>query len=192
MACADLDWTTYAIEPPAGQLRIADPRASQLLQGVYGEIAELFPGNFVGTGGDEVNMACYHHDRPTQQALEITGRSLASVYAGFVNDTHQTIMRAGKNPLVWEELAAGQHAVELDSKVVVGAWKGRDTLNEILRAGFRVVQMSWDAFYLDCGRGSWVSHARIYWGEVASSAEALYLMSFNNTGGIRRFVVPVQ
>ena len=113
-------------------------------------------GNFFCTGGDEVNLLCYEDDPQTQASLRTQNKTLLEALAHFVTHIHDTIQRAGKTPLVWEDSVIGDTAVPAHPGVIVIAWKGVETFASILAAGFRVLQASSEHFYLDCGMGGWV------------------------------------
>lgn len=154
VACSRMDWQKYAVQPPAGQLRIADPRATELITSIYDEVTQLLPGNFFVTGGDEVNRACYIEDQATQALLQTQGRTLDEALQDFTLASHTTISANGKTPVIWEESAL---ELSLAETVVAIAWKGSSTFKKLLNAGRRVIQASSDYFYLDCGMGGWVS-----------------------------------
>lgn len=52
-------WTTYANEPPAGQLRFMLPEAGTQIRGVLSELEKVLPSRYFATGGDEINEAIY-------------------------------------------------------------------------------------------------------------------------------------
>ncbi|KAG0144727.1 hypothetical protein CROQUDRAFT_134216 [Cronartium quercuum f. sp. fusiforme G11] len=55
IACKDFQpWNLFAAEPPAGQLRIADENALELIESIYGFVCDQFPGTLFSSGGDEV------------------------------------------------------------------------------------------------------------------------------------------
>jgi hexosaminidase len=58
-----------AIEPPAGQLRVANNETIQFTAGLVKAMSSMFPSKFFNTGGDEINANCYAMDNQTQQEL---------------------------------------------------------------------------------------------------------------------------
>ena len=150
---------TYAAEPPAGQLRITNSEAVKLVTSILSGLAKRLPGNFIHAGGDEVNRQCYADDAETQNALKASGESIDDAVTRFANTTTTSVLQAGKTPIVWEEYVTHENAKPLDPRVVVTAWRGAETLSKILEAGHRVIQVSYEYFYLDCGLGGWVNQA---------------------------------
>jgi len=57
-----LPWSTYANEPPVGQLHLASCATINFTVGLLSAVPELFPLTLFGTGGDEVNVQCYEDD----------------------------------------------------------------------------------------------------------------------------------
>ncbi|KAJ3559375.1 hypothetical protein NP233_g11277 [Leucocoprinus birnbaumii] len=64
-------WASFANEPPAGQLRLANQETIKFTTGLVKAIASMFPSKFFSTGGDEINANCYAKDNVTQQELEM-------------------------------------------------------------------------------------------------------------------------
>lgn len=182
IACSQKDWKTYAAEPPAGQLRITNAKAVKLVTSILTGLAKKLPGNFLHAGGDEVNRRCYEDDAETQSALNASGESLEEAVAGFANKTTFTVLQAGKTPIVWEEYVTHGSTASLDSQVVVTAWRGSETLSKILETGHRVIQVSYEYFYLDCGMGGW----------VRSSVCTSFLNDAGLTGRLGRLLVSIQ
>jgi len=56
-------------EPPAGQLRLANPDTIKFTTDLVKNIASMFPSQYFNTGGDEINANCYAKDNQTQQEL---------------------------------------------------------------------------------------------------------------------------
>jgi hexosaminidase len=101
IACAEASpWSTYANEPPSGQLRLASPATINFTVGLLSAIAELFPSTLFSTGGDEINVRCYQDDAQTQHDLD--GRTLEQALDAFVQATHGALKNLKKTPVVWE------------------------------------------------------------------------------------------
>jgi hexosaminidase len=101
VACAEATpWSTYANEPPAGQLRLASPATIDFTVGLLSAVADLFPSALFSTGGDEINAACYEADAQTQRDLD--GRTLDQALDAFTEATHGALRKLGKTPVVWE------------------------------------------------------------------------------------------
>jgi hexosaminidase len=101
VACAQATpWSTYANEPPAGQLRLASPSAVNFTVGMLSSVAGMFPSTLFSTGGDEINAKCYADDAQTQH--DLNGRTLEQALGAFTQATHGALKTLGKTPVVWE------------------------------------------------------------------------------------------
>lgn len=58
----------------------------------------------MSTGGDEVNLNCYNNDAETQAELKSSNQTLDEALNTFVQATHDALKKAGKTPLVKEEM----------------------------------------------------------------------------------------
>ena len=97
-------WAVYANEPPSGQLRIASPDTVNFTANLLVNAANLFSGNYFGTGGDEINAKCYADDPQTQSALNASGKTFAQAFDDFTQAEHKALRGVGKTAVVWEEL----------------------------------------------------------------------------------------
>ena len=101
VACAEATpWSTYANEPPAGQLRLASLDTIDFTVGLLRAVAGLFPSTLFSTGGDEINARCYADDTQTQR--DLNGRTLEQALDAFTQATHGALESLGKTPVVWE------------------------------------------------------------------------------------------
>jgi len=108
----------YANEPPAGQLRLASPDTIQFTTGLLVNAAELFPGNYFNTGGDEINAKCYADDPETQEALVASGKTFEQALDDFTQAEHKALKGVGKTAVVWEEMVLS-HQVTLANDTVI-------------------------------------------------------------------------
>ena len=114
IACPDATpWSTYANEPPAGQIRIANPAAVNFTGDMLAAIARTLPSSLFSIGGDEVNTNCYRDDSVTQQDLKDTGKTFDQALSDFVQSNQEVLASIGKTPVVWEGEAQPPRLVPL-------------------------------------------------------------------------------
>ncbi|PIL35146.1 hypothetical protein GSI_02935 [Ganoderma sinense ZZ0214-1] len=89
-------------KPPAGQLRLASPTATNFTAEMLAAVARMFPSTLMSTGGDELNTNCYAQDAETQEDLKSAGQTLEQALNVFTQKTHAAIEAVGKTPAVWE------------------------------------------------------------------------------------------
>ncbi|EJF60954.1 N-acetylhexosaminidase [Dichomitus squalens] len=148
-------WGTYANEPPAGQLRLANSTVTNYIADLFTAASELFPSTLFSTGGDELNTACYDIDEPTQAALNATGSTLEQALDQFTQVTHKALEVKGKTPAVWEEMVL-VHNVTISKESPVLVWISSENVKAVAEKGFKIIHAASDYFYLDCGHGAWV------------------------------------
>ncbi|KAF9649786.1 N-acetylhexosaminidase [Thelephora ganbajun] len=156
IACPEASpWTTYANEPPAGQLRLASSDTIKFTTGLLVNAAKLFPGNYFSTGGDEINAKCYADDPKTQEALAASGKTFEQALDVFTQAEHRALKDTGKTAVVWQEMVLS-HQVTLANDTVIMVWISSADAAAVVQKGFRIVHAPSDYFYLDCGGGGWV------------------------------------
>ncbi|GJE92637.1 glycoside hydrolase family 20 protein [Phanerochaete sordida] len=148
-------WSTFANEPPSGQLRFPSPSTRNFTASLLSAASTLFPSTLFSTGGDELNTPCYAADAETQQILNSTGQTLEGALSTFTQATHGALRAKGKTPIVWEEMVLDFN-VTLGNDTVVMVWISSQNAAAVAQKGFRLVHAPSDYFYLDCGGGEWI------------------------------------
>ncbi|CAD6931866.1 unnamed protein product [Tilletia controversa] len=150
------DWPSWSNEPPSGQLALNNSAARSFASDLIAATASLFPSLYFSTGGDEVNLACYN----ATTAAEID----APLLKPFIESVHDAVVKAGKRPLVWEEMAVDfpETGKSLRNGTIVEAWTSSARVETILKStneGVKLIHAPSDFFYLDCGAGGWLGDA---------------------------------
>ncbi|KAG9315523.1 hypothetical protein JVU11DRAFT_3139 [Chiua virens] len=148
-------WSTYANEPPAGQLRFALPEVVNFTTNLLTDVAATLPSSYFSTGGDELNTNCYVNDTLTQQQLNSTNTTLIQALQSFTNTTHSALIAQGKTPVVWEEMVL-QFNLTLSPETIIMVWISSEDAAAVAELGYRFVQAPSNYFYLDCGAGGWL------------------------------------
>ncbi|KAG7088854.1 hypothetical protein E1B28_012808 [Marasmius oreades] len=150
-------WTTYANEPPAGQLRLASDATVKFTANLIEAASSLFQSKFFSTGGDEVKQSCYRDDEETQQQLNASGKTVETALNDFMKATHEALHKNGKTAVVWQEMVL-EHKIELRNDTVIFVWISSTDVKAVAQAGFRLVHAASDYLYLDCGAGEWLGN----------------------------------
>ncbi|KIJ54483.1 glycoside hydrolase family 20 protein [Sphaerobolus stellatus SS14] len=148
-------WANFASEPPSGQLRMTSPQAMQFAASIFSSVSSVFPSKYISTGGDEINTACYMSDNQTQADLKASGQTLEQALNTFTQATHGALKKAGKTPIVWEEMIL-DHQVDLSNDTIAMVWISSQNVASVVQKGFRVIHTASDFLYLDCGAGEWI------------------------------------
>ncbi|XP_026763035.1 probable beta-hexosaminidase fdl [Galleria mellonella] len=150
-------WSAYCGEPPCGQLNPRNPHVYELLERIYAEIIQVTEvDDLFHLGGDEVSERCwaqhFNDTDPMELWFEFTRRAMSALESA----------NGGKAPeltLLWSSrLTRSPYLERLDPKhfgvQIWGASRWPES-RAVLDAGFRSVISHVDAWYLDCGFGSW-------------------------------------
>ena len=148
-------WSRYCAEPPCGQLDITRNATYSFLEGLLSEQAAIFLDSYFHLGSDEVNEHCYLEDDGVSKFLKDRKWTVDNLLQFFQNRMQDIIRASGKTPVYWEEVVL-DHNVSLPHDSVIQAWKGFESIKNIAEKGYRVIASPADAWYLDCGRGSFV------------------------------------
>ncbi|KAG6909302.1 hypothetical protein DXG01_001246 [Tephrocybe rancida] len=156
IACFEASpWTSFANEPPTGQLRLASSATTNFTTDLLKSVASLFKSKLFSTGGDELNANCYTQDKETQADLAAQHKTLEQALDTFTQATHAGLREVGKRAVVWEEMVL-DHSVTLANNTIALVWISSDHVSAVAEKGYKLVHAASDYFYLDCGGGGWV------------------------------------
>ncbi|MGB3182123.1 MAG: family 20 glycosylhydrolase [Cyclobacteriaceae bacterium] len=160
-----------------------DENTYNFLDKVFGEIAELFPFEYIHMGGDEAYHGYWERDSAVQvfmqqHDLEDT-EALQSYFVGRVNDIIQS---KGKKMIGWDEIMYGG----LAKGASVMSWQGTKAGIKASQQGVNVVMSPWPMAYLDLYQGDRAVEAPTYskarlqdiygWDPVPEGADSAYIM----------------
>lgn len=177
--CIEVEpWSDYCGEPPCGQLNPRNPHVYELLEKIYAEIIEVTGvDDIFHLGGDEVSGRCwtqhFNDTDPMELWFEFTRRAMRSLKKA----------NGGKFPeltLLWSsQLTRSPYLERLDARnlgvQVWGASRWPES-RAVLDAGFRTVISHVDAWYLDCGFGSWRDSSEGHCGPYRSWQQVIRTM----------------
>lgn len=143
-------------EPPCGQLNPRNNNTYLVLEKLYEELAELTNTTDVfHLGGDEVNLECW-----SQHFVDADSRTL---WCDFMLQAYQRLVKANKNrppkqTIVWSSGLTSSQCLSHHSFAVQvwGASHWQENY-DLIANGFNIIVSHVDAWYLDCGFGSWRS-----------------------------------
>ena len=147
-------WSTFAAEPPSGQVKLASPDVKSFFDKLYSDLLpRVSPfSSLFHTGGDEINVNVYTLD-PALHTND--SRLLQPHLQTFVQNLHNTIRSYGFTPMVWEETVIVWN-VTLPNSTIVQTWQGQESLAAVLATGHKALFGDYNHWYLDCGFGQWV------------------------------------
>ncbi|EEH05829.1 N-acetyl-beta-glucosaminidase [Histoplasma capsulatum G186AR] len=158
------EWEKYALQPPSGQIKLNSSDVDKFLDEL---MADLLPRvspftRYFHTGGDEFNLNTYLLEEAIGSSKEEVLRPLLQA---VVTRLHTAIRKAGLTPIVWEELVADwdlslSPSPTEKTEIIVQAWRNSTAVKYLLDRGYRTIFGSGDAWYLDCGQGTYVNPKR--------------------------------
>ncbi|KAK3884866.1 hypothetical protein Pcinc_010885 [Petrolisthes cinctipes] len=164
-------WQQYCVEPPCGQLNLANPNIYKVLSEIYREMIQLFaPVDLFHYGGDEVNLNCWNTTEEMTSWMKAQKFGLdADAYYGqwsvFQEKVRQLVTQAHGGVevpgILWTSHLTEKGRVDRylnNTKYIIQIWTtGQDALiAELLQKQYKVIFSNYDAWYLDCGGGAWV------------------------------------
>ena len=129
---------------PHGVLDPTNDATYLMLEGFLGEMAKLFPDDYLHIGGDEVPARSWLSEpkiRAFMRARRIRNSNRLQAY--FNLRLHNIVLRNGKKMIGWEEILDAA----LPTSVVVESWRGEKSLAGALRRGHPGILSA--GFYLD-------------------------------------------
>ncbi|WP_423922361.1 beta-N-acetylhexosaminidase [Frigoribacterium sp. 2-23] len=115
---------------------------------VFTEVMELFPGAFIGVGGDECPKVQWQADPRTQELMRERGLDdEEQLQAWFISRLDEHITAQGRRLFGWDEILEGGAA--LSDGATVASWRGMTGAVAAAKRGHDVVACPDDQVYLD-------------------------------------------
>jgi hexosaminidase len=156
-----IDWSTdHAIALQDNTLCPANEKVYTFLDQVFGEVAELFPFEYIHMGGDECPKN-YWDKNPQIQALRIKEglKNSQEVQAYFTRRLEKIITSKGKKMMGWDEILEGGG---LPKNTAVMSWRGIKGGIQAANDGHQVVMTPNSNVYLDLMQGDGIIEPPVY------------------------------
>ncbi|KDO18099.1 hypothetical protein SPRG_16539 [Saprolegnia parasitica CBS 223.65] len=156
-------WMDYCLEPPCGQLNPLNAHVYDILKAVFAELHSLFDDDVFHMGGDEVSVPCWNSTKTITDHIKDTSTNAPffELWGDFQLKAGEYIEKANKKIMVWtSDLTTDAYLKYFKPKnTIVQLWGGSTDGDaaRLTSKGFSVVASYYDAYYLDCGFGGWVS-----------------------------------
>ena len=140
-------------------LNPADPAVYAFLDMLFGEIADLFPGEYIHMGGDESYHGYWEEDAKVQDFMAKNGiEDGKALQSYFVKRVEKIISSKGKKMIGWDEILDGG----LADGAAVMSWRGMKGGIEAVGLGHKVVMTPNEFTYLDFTQGDYSVENKIY------------------------------
>lgn len=157
----ELTEVPYIFRKYEDSFNVTDPRVVQFLKDIIDEVVELFPGDYIHIGGDEVVFPTWNNTPSIVNYMkENEFKSPTDLQVAFTNQMARYIESKGKKMIGWNEIVGealqkeqGNVAVakeELSKSAVVQFWIGEvEKINEVIERGYYIVNSYNKSTYLD-------------------------------------------
>ena len=137
----------------------SNPAVYAFLDMIFGEIAELFPGEYIHMGGDECYHGYWERDPKVQAFMEEKGiKDSHQLQSYFVKEVEKIISSKGKKMIGWDEIFEGG----LADGAAVMSWRGMQGGIDAARSQHEVVMTPKEFVYLDYTQGDYTVENKIY------------------------------
>lgn len=135
--------TTWGIG--SNVLNVADETIA-FFKNVLDEVLDIFPGEYVGVGGDECPKTQWNDSVQAKERMRDLGlESAEELQTWFVRQFTDHLLARGRKPYGWDELLEGG----VPPGTTVAAWRGELCATLAVKAGHDVVVSPFDRLYLD-------------------------------------------
>ena len=155
-----LDWSSFALEPLSGQLKLNSTAVYNFLTTLFTDLLpRLTPyTSHYHLGGDEINTLIHALDPTTNTSSpSILQPLIQSLISNILNHTTTHSLR----PILWEELILDWNltfaSLPPDLQPLIQSWRSSSHIASLLEKNHKVIFGDSQHWYLDCGFGSFIS-----------------------------------
>lgn len=131
-------------------LNPVDEKVYETLDKVFGEIATLFPGEYIHAGGDEAYHGYWDEDETCRDFMKKNNmKEVVELQSYFMKRVEKIISSKGKKMIGWDEILEGGIA----EGAAVMSWRGLKGGIEAASNGHKVVMSPTTYAYLDYTQG---------------------------------------
>lgn len=122
----------------------------KMLDTIFGEIASLFPGEYIHIGGDEANRSFWEKCPKCQQrVIDEHLHGLPDLQSYFTKRISKILASKGKKLIGWDEILEGGLAPD----ATVMSWRGMEGAIDAAKSGHKAVMSPTSFCYLDFMQG---------------------------------------
>lgn len=118
----------------------------KFLNEFLGEMAKLFPDQYLHIGGDEVNGKEWDSNPKIQEFMKSHNiKNNVELQAYFSQRVQELVVKHGKTPIGWDEILVPG----VSKNIVIQSWRGADSLAAAAKGGYRGILSN--GYYIDLG-----------------------------------------
>ena len=139
----------------------SNEKVYEYLDKIFGEIATLFPFEYIHTGGDENAKNNWEKSANVQALMKKEGlKNQNEVQSYFVRRVQKIVNSKGKKMMGWDEILEGG----LSGDAAVMSWRGVKGGIEAAKQNHKVVMSPNDYNYIDFYQGELTAEGKVYRG----------------------------
>ncbi len=140
-------------------LCVGNDQVFDFLDGVFSEVAELFPGQYIHMGGDEAYKGFWAKCHKCQKRkAEENLKCEDELQSYFVKRVEKIVESKGKKLIGWDEILKGG----LAPNATVMSWRGIGGGIRAAKMGHKVIMSPSPYYYLDLYQGDRIAEPRAY------------------------------
>jgi hexosaminidase len=118
----------------------------KFLNEFLGEMAKLFPDQYLHIGGDEVNGKEWDSNPKIQEFMKSHNiKDNVALQAYFSQRVQELVVKHGKTPIGWDEILVPG----VSKNIVIHSWRGTEALATAAKQGYRGILSN--GYYIDLG-----------------------------------------
>ncbi|CAG19679.1 family 20 glycosylhydrolase [Photobacterium profundum] len=120
------------------------PEVYTFIDKIIGEVAELFPDEYIHIGGDEVNPKQWNESKAVQTFMAEKGlKDALELHAFFNQEVEEILKKHDRKMIGWDET----YHPDLPKSIVIQSWRGHDSLGESANDGYQGILST--GYYID-------------------------------------------
>lgn len=148
----DTTWqvaTTWGMFNRQNNVLAPHPETFKFLETIFGEIADLFPSDYIHLGGDECSKKWWKESEQAQKFIKDNDlKDEVGLQTYIVSQTAKYIQAKGKKVIGWDEIIEG----DLDTTTIIMNWRKKDKALEAAKRNHHVIMTNSNPLYFNCSQ----------------------------------------
>lgn len=141
-------WSHWGNQFTPNTLDPTNEKVYEFLDGVFTELAQLFPASYIHFGGDEVRHVLWEKEPHVQAFMkEKSFKNTNELQSYFASRVSAIIKSKGKKPIGWNDILSDKK--NLTKETAIMSWLGDEAIADAAKNGFYAVATPTDPFYFD-------------------------------------------
>lgn len=140
-------WSYWGFQFTPNPLDPTKEEVYTFLNNVFTEVIDLFPGQYIHFGGDEVVHRLWESEPHVQSFMKEKGfKNVDELQAYFVNRVCDIIKEKGRKPIGWNDILKGDN---LTKETAIMSWLGSKSIKDASSRGYYNVATPSSYLYFD-------------------------------------------